>query len=51
ILEETAFYPEGGGQPADHGYLMFNKKRSKVVDVQKIGNIIIHVMKGSVPQE
>jgi alanyl-tRNA synthetase len=51
ILEETAFYPEGGGQPADHGYLMFNKKRSKVVDVQKIGNIIIHVMKGSVPRE
>ncbi len=51
ILEETAFYPEGGGQPADHGYLTFNKKRSEVVDVQKIGKVIIHVVKGSVPRE
>jgi len=51
ILEETAFYPEGGGQPADHGYLTFNEKRSEVVDVQKIGNVIIHVMKGPSPQE
>jgi alanyl-tRNA synthetase len=51
ILEETAFYPEGGGQPADHGYLTFDKKRSEVVDVQKIGNVIIHVVKGPVPQE
>jgi len=51
ILEETAFYPEGGGQPADHGYLTFNKKRSEVMDVQKIGNVIIHVVKGPVPRE
>jgi len=51
ILEKTAFYPEGGGQPADHGYLTFDKARSEVVDVQKVGNVIIHVVKGPVPQE
>jgi len=51
VLEKTAFYPEGGGQPADQGYLKFNKTRSEVVDVQKIGNVILHAIKGRVPQE
>jgi len=51
ILEKTAFYPEGGGQPADHGYLTFDEARSEVVDVQKIGNVIVHVVKGPVPRE
>jgi alanyl-tRNA synthetase len=51
ILNKTAFYPEGGGVPADHGYLIFNKARTEVVDVQKIGNVIVHVVKGLVPQE
>jgi len=51
ILDRTAFYPEGGGQPADRGYLEFNGKRAKVVDVQKAGNVIIHFVDGAVPQE
>ena len=51
VLEKTAFYPEGGGQPADQGYLKFDKTRSEVVDVQKIGNVIVHVVKGSAPKE
>ncbi|KPV63731.1 MAG: Alanine--tRNA ligase [Candidatus Bathyarchaeota archaeon BA2] len=51
VLEKTAFYPEGGGQPADHGYLKFDKTRSEVVGVQKIGNVIVHVIKGLVPKE
>ncbi|UCE15612.1 MAG: alanine--tRNA ligase [Candidatus Bathyarchaeota archaeon] len=51
ILEKTVFYPEGGGQPADHGYLTFGKARSEVVDVQKVGKIIVHVVKGHVPRE
>ncbi len=32
-LDETAFYPEGGGQPADHGAL----GPARVVDVQLQG--------------
>jgi len=51
VLEKTAFYPEGGGQPSDLGYLKFNETQSEVVDVQKVGNVIVHLVKGSVPQE
>jgi len=49
VLNQTAFYPEGGGQPADHGTLKSHNKQTDVVDVQKMGNIIIHVVKGQAP--
>ncbi len=51
VLDQTAFYPEGGGQPADHGTLKFNNKETNVADVQKIGNVIVHVVKGAAPKE
>jgi alanyl-tRNA synthetase len=51
VLDQTAFYPEGGGQPADHGVLRFDGNQTSVVDVQKIGNVIVHVVKDSVPRK
>jgi len=51
VLDQTAFYPEGGGQPADHGVLRFRTSQTSVVDVQKIGNVIVHVVKGQIPTE
>jgi alanyl-tRNA synthetase len=51
ILDKTAFYPEGGGQPADQGHIEFNGTRSEVIDAQKIGNVIVHVVKGPLPNE
>lgn len=51
IFEKTGFYPEGGGQPADRGYVKSDKTMSRVVDVQRIGKIIVHVLNGSVPKE
>jgi len=51
VLDETAFYPEGGGQPADQGYLEFNGTRSRVVDVQKAGGVIVHCLGDGVPEE
>lgn len=38
VLDQTAFYPEGGGQPADHGALGV----ACVVDVQLKDGIIFH---------
>lgn len=50
VLNQTAFYPEGGGQPADHGRISWKTGEAKVVDVQKVGNVIIHIIKGGVPK-
>jgi len=51
VLDQTAFYPEGGGQPADHGILKSNSAQADIVNVQKIGNIIVHVFKGQALRE
>ena len=45
VLDRTCFYPEGGGQPADHGQLMYSSTQAEVVDVQKIGKVIVHKIK------
>ena len=42
VLDRTCFYPEGGGQPADHGWLANNTSKFGVVDTQKIGKTIVH---------
>lgn len=39
ILDKTAFYPEGGGQPADHGTL----GSARVFDVKEQGEEILHL--------
>lgn len=38
VLDQTAFYPEGGGQPADHGML----GEARVTDVQRKDGRIYH---------
>lgn len=42
VLEDTAFYPEGGGQPADQGML----DEVHVTDVRKKNGVIIHYTDG-----
>ncbi len=38
ILDQTFFYPEGGGQPADSGYI----GNCRIVNVTKKGGIVFH---------
>jgi len=46
ILDKTAFYPEGGGQPADKGILITDEKKVIVKQVEKEGHAIIHIIDG-----
>jgi alanyl-tRNA synthetase len=46
ILDRTLFYPEGGGQPGDLGFLSAGGKDFRVRDVQKIGNVVVHRIDG-----
>ena len=41
VLDKTPFYPEGGGQEADHGTIDGNL----VIDVNEINGIILHTLK------
>lgn len=49
VLDKTAFYPEGGGQLADHGVILWDGEESQVVNTIKIGSIILHKIKGKIP--
>jgi len=50
ILNQTAFYPEGGGQPYDLGYFIYNGKRINVLNVQKYGDSIVHFLDSDIPE-
>ncbi|TLZ75376.1 MAG: alanine--tRNA ligase [Methanobacteriota archaeon] len=42
VLDQTYFYPEGGGQEADHGTIADRE----VYDVQKVGPTVLHFVRG-----
>jgi misacylated tRNA(Ala) deacylase len=46
VLDQTAFYPGGGGQPADTGSLLANGRDYRVKRARKIGDDIIHLLEG-----
>ncbi len=47
ILNQTAFYPEGGGQPSDQGVLERGPKKYRVRYVEKSGKSIVHHVDGN----
>jgi misacylated tRNA(Ala) deacylase len=49
ILEETAFFPGGGGQPADKGTLGIGPVNAAVVDARREGGGIVHVLDRAIP--
>ena len=46
VLNQTVFYPRGGGQEPDRGTI----GDSKVVDVEKYGDVVIHRVEGKAPR-
>ena len=50
VLDRTAFYPTGGGQPCDIGKIEFNGKISKVIKVKRVDGKILHFIEGELPE-
>jgi misacylated tRNA(Ala) deacylase len=46
VLDQTAFFPGGGGQPADRGILKAGDGAYTVVAVRKSGDSVLHVLDG-----
>lgn len=46
VLDRTIFYPEGGGQPSDIGYIRIkgNKEKYNVLSAEKIQGVVLHKM-------
>ena len=45
VLDRTCFFPEGGGQPPDGGHFAVGDDKAEVVDVQKVGRVVVHRLK------
>ncbi|KAA0000223.1 MAG: alanine--tRNA ligase [Thermoplasmata archaeon] len=48
ILDKTLFYPEGGGEKSDTGFLFQNGRKAKVKKVEKAGKAIVHYIEGKI---
>ena len=49
VLDRTAFYPGGGGQPCDFGTLSADRQTWSVTKVQKGGGKVVHFIEGELP--
>ncbi len=51
ILGSTCFYPTGGGQKNDTGFLLIGDQKVRVIDVFKVGDVIIHRVDRKPPED
>ncbi len=49
VLDRTAFYPGGGGQPCDFGSLLIDGVSYPVSKVKKQGEDVLHLLGGDLP--
>ena len=46
VLDRSAFYPGGGGQPPDHGVLLWGGVQSRVVGARKGDDLLLQIAEG-----
>ena len=49
VLDRTAFYPGGGGQPADFGTLTFEGQTYPLKRAKRIGGQLVHLLEADAP--
>lgn len=49
VLDQTAFYPGGGGQPSDQGWLTITGQQHFCSRARKIGPEVLHYLDGDLP--
>lgn len=50
VLDQTVFFPGGGGQPADRGMIIVDNKEYPVARAKKDGDEVLHIVEGNLPQ-
>ena len=50
VLDQTIFYPGGGGQPSDNGKLILENNEYLVKGVKRIDGQIVHLIEGAKPE-
>jgi misacylated tRNA(Ala) deacylase len=50
-LDQTVFYAQSGGQPADHGTLSWLGAEARVIDIRRQGETLWHQVEGPLPPE
>jgi len=51
ILNESAFYPTSGGQLHDIGTMTIDGTKYLVVNVEKVGKCVLHILDQELPLE
>ena len=51
ILDQTCFYPTSGGQSNDMGQLIIGEKTYNVVNVEKVGGCILHILDSEISDD
>ena len=48
MLDRTIFFPGGGGQPADHGWLDLDGIKTQIKNIRRIAGEIVHILPDNV---